>query len=198
METDAELLARLRSGDEGAFVTMVSRYNGSLLRLARTYAPSDAVAEEAVQDTWMGVVRGMERFEGRSSFKTWLFHILMNRARSAGGREHRNLPIGDVEPAVDPARFDAGGAWAQPLGGWEADADDRLVAASWSSTLRDALGQLPQRQREVVILRDVEDLTGQDVCEVLGISEGNQRVLLHRGRSRLRSMLDAELAARGR
>jgi RNA polymerase sigma-70 factor, ECF subfamily len=198
METDVELLALLRSGDEGAFVTLVSRYNGSLLRLARTYAPSEAVAEEAVQDTWMGLVRGIERFEGRSSFKTWLFHILMNRARSAGVREHRSLPIEDVELAVDPARFDAAGAWAQPLGGWEADADDRLVAASWSSTLRDALDDLPQRQREVVILRDVEGLTGQDVCKVLGISEGNQRVLLHRGRSRLRSMLEADLAARGR
>ncbi len=197
METDGELLTRLRAGDEEAFVTLVGRYNGSLLRLARTYVPSQAVAEEAVQDTWMGVVRGVEGFEGRSTFKTWLFRILVNRARSAGSREHRNLPIADDEPAVDPDRFDSTGGWAQPLGSW-ADADDRLVAATWSKCLSDALTDLPPRQREVVILRDVEGLPSDEVCDVLGISEGNQRVLLHRGRSRLRSMLESELASRGR
>ncbi|MGO8871588.1 MAG: RNA polymerase sigma factor [Acidimicrobiales bacterium] len=198
METDEELLARLRDGDGEAFVTLVARYNGSLLRLARSYVPSDAVAEEAVQDTWMGVVRGLERFEGRSSFKTWLFRILMNRARSAGVREHRNLSVDRAEPAVDPSRFDAGGAWAEPVPPWEADADDRLVAASWAACLRRALDGLPERQREIVVLRDVEGLPSEDVCEVLGISEGNQRVLLHRGRSRLRTALEAELAVRGR
>ncbi len=181
-----------------AFVTLVGRYNGSLLRLARSYAPSDAVAQEAVQDTWMGVVRGVERFEGRSSFKTWLFRILINRARSAGVREHRDLPLATEEPAVTPSRFDAGGSVAQPLEAWETDADNRLVAATWSKCLGDALGELPQRQREIVILRDVEGLASEDVCDALGISEGNQRVLLHRGRSRLRSMLEAELATRGR
>jgi RNA polymerase sigma-70 factor (ECF subfamily) len=197
METDAELLTRLRAGDAKAFMMLVGRYNGSLQRLARAYVPSDAVAEEAVQETWMGVVRGVDRFEGRSSFKTWLFHILVNRARSAGAREHRNLPLTDAEPAVAPSRFDGTGAWARPLEAW-ADADDRLVAATWSKCLSDALGDLPPRQREIVILRDVEGLASGDVCEVLGISEGNQRVLLHRGRSRLRTMLEAELAVRGR
>jgi RNA polymerase sigma-70 factor (ECF subfamily) len=197
METDAELLARLRSGDEDAFVTLVGRYNASMVRLARAYVPSTAVAEEAAQETWMGVVRGVDRFEGRSSFKTWLFSILVNRARTAGVREHRNLPLTDLEPAVDPSRFDATGAWAQPLESW-ADTDDRLVAATWSKCLSDALGDLPARQREIVILRDVEGLPSADVCQVLGISEGNQRVLLHRGRSRLRSKLEAELAVRGR
>jgi RNA polymerase sigma-70 factor, ECF subfamily len=197
METDGELLTRLRAGDEAAFVMMIGRYNGSLLRLARAYVPNEAVAEEAVQETWMGVVRGVDRFEGRSSFKTWLFRILVNRARSAGMREHRDLPLADAEPAVDPSRFDSAGAWAQPLESW-ADADDRLVAATWSKCLSDALGDLPPRQREIVILRDVEGLPSGDVCEVLGISEGNQRVLLHRGRSRLRSMLETELASKGR
>ena len=176
---------------------LVGRYNGSLLRLARAYVPNDAVAEEAVQDTWMGVVRGVDRFEGRSSFKTWLFRILVNRARSAGTREHRDLSLSDNEPSVDPSRFDAAGAWAQPLESW-ADADDRLVAATWTKCLSDALSVLPPRQREIVILRDVEGLASNDVCDVLGISEGNQRVLLHRGRSRLRSMLEVELASRGR
>jgi RNA polymerase sigma-70 factor (ECF subfamily) len=197
MESDAELLQRLRSGDEDAFVVLVGRYNHSMVRLARAYVPSEAVAEEAVQETWMGVVRGVDRFEGRSSFKTWLFRILVNRAGTAGAREPRNQPLPDDGPAVDPSRFDAGGAWAQPLESW-ADTDDRLVAATWSECLRDALGDLPPRQREVVVLRDVEGLPSTDVCEVLGISEGNQRVLLHRGRSRMRAALEAELAVRGR
>jgi RNA polymerase sigma-70 factor (ECF subfamily) len=198
MQTDTELLARLRTGDEEAFVVLVGRYNNSLLRLARTYVPSHAVAEEAVQDTWMGVVRGVDRFEGRSSFKTWLFRILINRARSCGEREHRDLPLTGNEPAVDPARFDATGAWAQPLVAWVEDADDRLVAATWSRCLSAALAALPPRQREIVILRDVEGLASEDVCAVLAISEGNQRVLLHRGRSRLRSILEAELAVKER
>jgi RNA polymerase sigma-70 factor (ECF subfamily) len=198
VDSDDELLSRLRSGEEEAFVTLVTRYNGSLLRLARGYVPNDAVAQEAVQDTWMGVVRGIDHFEGRSSFKTWLFRILVNRARSTGVREQRHLPVADVEPSVDPARFDRQGAWAAPLEPWEADADDRLVAATWGDRLRDALAELPERQREVVLLRDAEGLPSEDVCSVLGISEGNQRVLLHRGRSRLRSALEAELETRGR
>ncbi len=198
VEPDVDLLARLRAGDESAFVMLVDRYHSSMLRLARTYVPSEAVAEEAVQDTWMGVVRGVDRFEGRSSFKTWLFRILINRARTAGVREHRNLPFEESEPAVDPSRFNAAGAWAEPLQPWESDIDDRLVAATWSQTLQAALGDLPPRQREIVILRDVEGLPSEDVCAVLGISDGNQRVLLHRGRSRLRSLLEPELSVRGR
>ncbi len=198
METDVELLARLRAGDEQAFMMLVARYNGSLLRLARAYVPNEAVAEEAVQDTWMGVVKGVDRFEGRSSFKTWLFRILVNRSRSAGVREHRNLPLDTAEPSVDPSRFDAGGAWARPLDTWEDEVDDRLVASTWTDTLRRALDDLPPRQREIVLLRDVEGIDSGDVCDVLGLSEGNQRVLLHRGRSRLRSALETELAERGR
>jgi len=108
------------------------------------------------------------------------------------------VALADDEPAVDPARFTSGGAWAEPLQPWEADIDDRLVAATWSRTLVQALDGLPPRQRAIVVLRDVEGLPSDDVCTVLGISEGNQRVLLHRGRSRLRSMLEADLALRGR
>ena len=198
MESDVELLARLRDGDEAAFVTLVGRYQGSLLRVARTFVPNDAVAEEVVQDTWMGVVRGIDRFEGRSSFKTWLFRILVNRARTSGVREHRSVPLDPTEPAVSPDRFDGNGAWADPVAPWEDDADDRLVAASWSPALRAAVDDLPDRQRDVVVLRDVEGLSSADVCQVLGLSEGNQRVLLHRGRSRLRNVLESELRARGR
>jgi RNA polymerase sigma-70 factor (ECF subfamily) len=179
-------------------VTLVEKYHGSLLRVARNYVPSDAIAEEAVQDTWIGVVRGVDRFEGRSSFKTWLFRILINRARTAGGKEPRHLPLGEVEPAVAASRFTTAGAWAEPLGSWVTDSDDRLVAGTWTDALRVALDDLPARQREVVVLRDVEGLSSQDVADLLGVSEGNQRVLLHRGRSRLRSLLEHELTVRGR
>ncbi len=198
MESDVELLTRLRDGDETAFVNLVGRYQGSLLRVARTFVPNDAVAEEVVQDTWMGVVRGVDRFEGRSSFKTWLFRILVNRARTSGVREHRHVSIDPSEPAVSPDRFDGTGAWSEPVTPWEADADDRLVAAAWGPVLREAIDALPERQRDVVLLRDVEGLPSEDVCDVLGISDGNQRVLLHRGRSRLRSALESELRTRGR
>ncbi len=197
-DSDEALLARLRAGDESAFLVLVTRYNGSLLRVARTFVPNDAVAEEVVQDTWIGVVRGVDRFEGRSSFKTWLFRILVNRARTSGVREHRHVSVDPTEPAVSPDRFDGSGAWAEPVTPWESDVDDRLVAAAWGPLLREAIDALPDRQRDVVLLRDVEGLPSEDVCDVLGITEGNQRVLLHRGRSRLRTALESELETRGR
>jgi len=197
-ESDEALLARLRDGDESAFLALVTRYNGSLQRVARTFVPNDAVAEEVVQDTWIGVVRGVDRFEGRSSFKTWLFRILVNRARTTGVREHRHDTFDPTEPAVSPERFDASGAWAEPVAPWESDVDDQLVASSWGPSLRAALDELPERQRDVVFLRDVEGLSSADVCDVLGVTEGNQRVLLHRGRSRLRAALESELTTRGR
>jgi RNA polymerase sigma-70 factor, ECF subfamily len=192
VETDVELLTRLRNGDEEAFVSLVTRYQPSMLRLAGTMVSSRAVAEEAVQDTWMGVVRGIERFEGRSSCKTWLFRILTNRARSAGSREPHHTAMESLH-AVDPLRFDAQGHWADPLDRWTEESDDRLDAAIWAPVLRSALADLPPRQRQVVLLRDVEGLSGHEVCSVLDVSSGNQRILLHRGRSRLREILEAEL-----
>jgi len=197
-ESDEALLGRLRGGDQSAFLALVTRYNGSMQRVARGFVPNDAVAEEVVQDTWIGVVRGIDRFEGRSSFKTWLFRILVNRARTTGVREHRHDTFDPTEPVVGPDRFDGSGAWAEPLTPWESDSDDRVVAAAWGPSLRSALDDLPDRQRDVVVLRDVEGLSAEDVCVVLGISEGNQRVLLHRGRSRLRTALESELTRRGR
>jgi RNA polymerase sigma-70 factor, ECF subfamily len=187
---DAELLARLRGGDEDAFVMLVDRYQTSMLRLATSMTGSRPLAEEAVQDTWMGVVRGIERFEGRSSFKTWLFRILANRVRSARAKERR---APGRSPAVDPSRFDASGQWAEPVAPWEADVEDRVVAASFVPVLRNALGELPSGQREVVLLRDVEGLSSEEACEVLSIRSGNQRILLHRGRARLREKLIAEI-----
>jgi RNA polymerase sigma-70 factor, ECF subfamily len=191
-DDDAELLARLRAGDEQAFVILVRRHHAAMLRLARGYVPSMAVAEEVVQDTWLGVLRGIAGFEGRSSVRTWLLRILVNRARTAGTRERRSVAIGHAEPAVDGSRFDETGHWAQPPEHWVEDADSRLDAAKLADRLRSAVGDLPGRQRDVVTLRDIEGLTSEEVCSVLDISEGNQRVLLHRGRSRLRQALETE------
>jgi RNA polymerase sigma-70 factor (ECF subfamily) len=191
VDTDVELLARLRAGDEEAFVTMVARYQQPMVRFAMAYVPSRAVAEEAVQDTWMGVVKGIDTFEGRSSFKTWLYRILINRARSAGTREHRHNA--EPHPAVDPKRFDADGQWADPVQRWNEDAEDRLDAATWGPILQSGLEDLPARQRQVVVLRDIEGLTGDEVCDLLDLSAGNQRILLHRGRSRLRELLAPQM-----
>ncbi|MGH2719529.1 MAG: RNA polymerase sigma factor [Actinomycetota bacterium] len=189
VDTDLDLLHRLQEGDEQAFVELVSRYQQPMLRLARTLVPSHAVAEEAVQDAWMGVVRGIERFEGRSSLKTWLFRILANRAKSAGAVEQRQVPV--ETRAIDAAAFNASGQWANPVQPWVDDVENRLDAQARSGLLKAALDGLPARQRQVVLLRDVEDLSSDEVCAVLSISAGNQRILLHRGRHRLRDALDA-------
>ncbi len=193
-DEDAVLLERLRAGEEDAFLELVGRHQAAMLRLARTFVSSGAVAEEVVQDTWLGVLRGIDRFAGRSSIKTWLLAILVNRARSTGASEGRSVAIGDAGPAVDSARFDAGGAWMSPPRHWVEESHDRLSAAGVSGLIRAALEELPARQRQVVVLRDVEGLSSEEVCEALTISEGNQRVLLHRGRSRLRERLESELA----
>ena len=187
-----DLLQRLRAGDEQAFVVLVRRYHDSMIRLASSFVPSQAVAEEVVQDTWMGVLRGIGGFEGRSSFRTWLFRILVNRARTAGARERRSVAIGDAGPAVDQSRFDAAGAWVAPPEQWIEDIDDRLRAGKMAHRIRSAIEELPSRQREVVTLRDVDGLSSDEVCHVLEITDGNQRVLLHRGRSRVRQVLETE------
>jgi RNA polymerase sigma-70 factor (ECF subfamily) len=192
VERDIEQLSRLRNGDEEAFVMLVGRYQQSMLRLARSMVSSDAVAEEVVQDTWLGVVRGIDQFEGRSSFRTWLYRILINRARSAGSRERPNTPIESLH-AVDPTRFDAQGQWADPLERWREDSENRLDAASLIPILESALDDLPARQRQVVILRDVEGFSNDETCAALGISSGNQRILLHRGRSRIREILETKI-----
>ena len=190
---DAALVSRLQAGDEAAFVTLVERYHPAMLRLASTFVPSRAVAEEVVQDAWLGVVRGIERFEGRSSLKTWLFRIVANRARSTGVRERRFSSDSLRHPAVSPDRFGADGAWVDPPAPWADDADERLAARQAVEHIDGYLAQLPDAQRRVVVMRDFEGLAAADVCEALGISEANQRVLLHRGRSRLRGMLEREL-----
>lgn len=194
VDADADLVVRLRAGDEAAFAALVERYHPSLLRLAETMVPSRAIAEEVVQETWLGVVSGISRFEGRSSLRTWLFHILVNRARSTGVREKRRAPAYAAwVPAVEPARFGKDGAWVDPPTPWPEDVDDRLAAEMLAERVRARLSQLPDLQRQVVTLRDLEGLSSVEVCELLAITEANQRVLLHRGRSRIRSMLEGEM-----
>jgi len=197
MEPDAELLRRLRAGDEQAFVVLVERYNGSMLRLAASFVPSRAVAEEVVQDTWLAVLRGLPAFEGRASLRTWMFTILVNRARTTGTREQRTIPVADAGPVVDASRFGPDGAWSAPPEHWIEEAEDRIEAEKLGGVLRVAIDGLPGRQRDVVLLRDVEGMSSAEVCDVLSISEANQRVLLHRGRGKLRQVLETELGSRG-
>ena len=180
-----------------AFAQLVEQYHPALVRLAATFVPSRAVAEEVAQDTWLAVLRGIDRFEGRSSLKTWIFHILVNRARTTGAREHRTLPVavGD-ESSVDSRRFDRDGAWTDPPAPWTDAVEDRLEAARLSALAIDALATLPESQRAVVTLRDVEGLSSKEACDVLNISEANQRVLLHRGRAKVRAALERAEAAR--
>ena len=190
---DADLVTRLRAGDEEAFRVVVAKYHTSLLRLAQTMVPTRAVAEEVVQDTWLGLVRGIEGFEGRSSLRTWLFHVLANRARSAGARERRVPAVSPDAPTVPASRFGPKGEWVDPPTPWPDEIDDRLVASELAGRIRPRIDELPEMQRQVVTLRDVEGLPATDVCALLGISDGNQRVLLHRARARLRGMLELEV-----
>jgi RNA polymerase sigma-70 factor, ECF subfamily len=191
-DPDVELLNGLRAGNERAFVTLVGRHNDSMLRLACSLVPDRAVAEEIVQDTWLGVIRGINRFEGRSSLKTWLLHILVNRARSTGVREHRTVPVSTQGVGEDSGRFDGSGHWLDPPQHWTQDVLDRLSAEGLSKRIRSVLEAMPTFQRQVVTLRDVDGLNSKEVCELLDISESNQRVLLHRGRCRLRQELEGE------
>jgi RNA polymerase sigma-70 factor (ECF subfamily) len=186
---DDALVSGLRAGDEAAFVTLVRQYQPAMLRLAEATVGSRAVAQEVTQDTWLAVMRGVDRFEGRSSLKTWLFRILLNRARSALDREQRAGRPDDI----DDERFDANGAWATPPEPWADRVDDQLIATQLAERVHSFLRELPDAQRQVVVLRDVEGLPPAEVAELLGVTDGNQRVLLHRGRARLRHLLASEV-----
>jgi RNA polymerase sigma-70 factor, ECF subfamily len=191
VDDDADLVDRLRAGDESAFVALIERYQPRMLRLAEMTVGSRAVAEEVTQDTWLAVLRGVERFEGRSTLKTWLFHILLNRARSTAGRE---LRAGRPEQNVEN-RFDRSGAWVTPPEPWADRADDRIVAERLADRVQELLPQLPDVQRQVVVLRDLEGMSADDVAALVGVTDGHQRVLLHRGRTHLRQLLSAEMGA---
>jgi RNA polymerase sigma-70 factor (ECF subfamily) len=194
VDADIDLVERMRAGDESAFAELVLIYQPRLLRLAEATVGRRDVAEETCQDTWLAVVRGVDRFEGRSSFKTWLFHILVNRARTTAGQEQR---AGRPAAGHDIERFNARGAWADPPTPWSDAVDDRLSAEQLADRVHKLLPSLPEQQRTVVMLRDVEGLGAGDVMSLLGVSDGNQRVLLHRGRAKLRELLSAEVGSYG-
>lgn len=199
---DARLLQRLLAGDEAAFMRLVERHGPAMLRVATSLVRSRSVAEEVVQDTWLAVLRGIERFEGRSSLKTWLFRILVNRARSQYVREARSVPISSLD---DEGSLDADGLLdgLDPATGWWIDAPrrwsdcpvERLLSTESDACVRAAIAALPPAQRRVIELRDVEGWSAPEVCELLELSEGNQRVLLHRARTRVRRAIDAYLEA---
>jgi RNA polymerase sigma-70 factor (ECF subfamily) len=196
---DAELLAQLLGGDEKAFAELVGRYHASLVRVARYYVNSDASAQDAAQETWIAVMKGADRFEGRSSFKTWLFRILVNRARSLGVKEHRTVPVdpSDSSTSVAARRFDEGGAWREPPVPFTERIDDAINNERILRLVHDAITRLPEPQQAVVTLRDVQGLSTMDVAQLLGLSEANVRVILHRGRARVRGDVESKLNGGG-
>ena len=193
MEEDSALLGRLRAGDEAAFDELVARHDGALRRVARTYVRTDAVAADVVQETWLGVIRGLAGFEGRSSLRTWIFRILVNRARTRAVREARDLPFSsletDDEPAVEPSAFARDGQWASAPPRLDAEPETNLLSAELRAHLLEAVDGLAPAQRAVITLRDLVGLGADEVCELLDLTEVNQRVLLHRARSRVRAAL---------
>jgi RNA polymerase sigma-70 factor, ECF subfamily len=196
-------LDRLRAGDERAFAELVNEHHATLLRVVRCFVSSRATAEEIVQETWVGVIEGLAKFEGRSSLKTWIFNIATNRAKTRGVREGRSQPFSSLEnddegPAVATGRFLENGMWRDPPKPPFGDENPEHLAARRETVaeIETAFDQLPERQRLVVILRDVEGLDAEEVCNILEVSETNLRVLLHRGRSLLRSILEQQLGGK--
>jgi RNA polymerase sigma-70 factor (ECF subfamily) len=204
---DAALIAALRAGDEAAYVALVSQMQASMLRIAMIHCPRRDAAEEVVQETWLAVFEGIAQFEGRSSVRTWIFSILTNRAKSRGIRERRCVPMsaidgccaGDADsddgPAVDADRFEGAGSpwrghWSKPPRAWQLRPDDAALDAELGRRIDAAIAVLPPAQREVLTLRDVEGMTSEDVRNVLGLGETNQRVILHRARSKVRRALE--------
>ena len=192
---EQQLVAALRAGDEAAFRSLIERYHAMLVRVARMYVSTQAAAEEVAADTWLAVLEGIDRFEGRSSLKTWLFRILTNRAKTRGMRDSRTLPFSSLEreePAVEPERFQgpderSPGHWSAPP---RAFPEERLLAGETMDVIARAIETLPATQRAVITLRDVEGWDAAEVCNALTLSETNQRVLLHRARSAVRAALE--------
>jgi RNA polymerase sigma-70 factor (ECF subfamily) len=199
---EAGLVARLRAGDRAAFAALVARHAGAILRLAQTIVRDRSVAEEVVQDTWVAALDGLAAFEGRSSVRTWLLHIAVNKAKTRAVREGRSVPFSALagegdgdEPAVDPDRFDAGGHWASPPRRWAEDNPERLAQeVQTRAAIEQAIAALPDAQRAVITLRDIEGLEADEICNVLGVTVSNQRVLLHRARAKVRQALERYMA----
>ena len=199
-EDETALLAALRAGDESAFARLVDRHHASLVRVARQYVPTQEIAEDVAQEAWLGLLRGLDTFEGRSSLRTYLFRIVMNLARTRGAREARSAPFSSLVrddedgPAVDPERFvqapsPGAGHWASPIRPWSGSAEQLALSHEAVEKVYEAIAELPEMQRRVVTLRDVEGFGSDEVCDLLELSEGNQRVLLHRARTKLRDAL---------
>lgn len=193
-DADAPLLERARRGDRDAFAALVGRHAGPLLRVARSLVRDQAVAEEVVQATWLALVTGLAGFEGRSSLRTWLFQVAVNKARTRYVREGRSVPfsaLGEAEASVEPERFDERGGWVEPPGGWSDEDPERLaLRAETRAAIEAAIAGLPEAQRAVLVLRDVEGLETEEICNLLGLTVTNQRVLLHRARTRVRAALE--------
>jgi RNA polymerase sigma-70 factor (ECF subfamily) len=203
---DARLAAALRRGDEEAFTELVERHQSLMLRIARGHVHDPRVAEEVVRETWMALLDGIERFEGRASLKAWLFRVLVKRAITRAARERRQAPFGavatgedDIGPTVDPGRFFDGdhphspGRWAAPPADWGATPERRLRSRGTLDVVEEAIARLPARQRDVIVMRDVGRFGPDDVCAALDLSDGNQRVLLHRARAQVRAELERHL-----
>ncbi len=193
MPDDRALLARLRAGEEEAFDTLVNRYDAGLRRVARAFVRTPSAADDVVQETWLAVIRGLDRFEGRSSLSTWMFSILANRARTRGTSDARNVPFSgldlDDEPAVDPAAFGSDGRWRSVPPRLDADPEAHLLSQELRGHVLAAVEELAPAQRAVMTLRDLAGLGAEEVCSLLEITDGNQRVLLHRARANVRAAL---------
>lgn len=203
---DLRLIAALKAGDEAAFASLVRMYDRSLRRLARMFVATDALAEDVVAEVWLAVLTGLDRFEGRSSLRTWIFRIASNIAKTRGVRESRSVPFSslagagdDDEPSVDPSRFTRApdpGWWASPPRPWGMDAERITLDAEANAFVREEIDRLPEAQRIVMTLRDVHGLESDEVSEALDITPGNQRVILHRARSKVRAALEEYFANR--
>ncbi len=202
---DDELIARLRAGDETTFAQLVEHYNASMVRIAAIYVNEFAVAEEVVQDTWIAVLKGLDRFEGRSSFKTWIFTILSNRAKTRATRESRYVPLelsdepddsDGAMPRFNPANHPYAGSWADGWVPhmWESVPETQLLGQETRSIIFSTIEALSPNQQQVIRLRDVDGFSAEEVCNMLQLSESNQRVLLHRARERVRQALDSYFA----
>jgi RNA polymerase sigma-70 factor (ECF subfamily) len=204
---EGALVAALGRGDAEAFATLVDRHSPAMIRVAMAYVPTRAAAEEAVQETWIAVMSGIDGFEGRASLKTWIFRILTNLAMRSGARERRSLPFSALgqaedtgEPSVDPDRFLPAdhelfpGHWAIMPARWPTP-EEGLLAGETREVIAAAIAELPPAQRTVIALRDVEGWSSEEVCEALEISAGNQRILLHRARTRVRNAIESYYGA---
>ena len=200
---DLRLVKALQSGNESAFVSLVNMYHSSMLRLAMIFVPSEAIAEEVVQEAWVGVLHGLDRFEGRSSLKTWIFRILTNRAKTRSQREGRSVPFSSLseftselhESGIEPERFQGPdqpfpGSWVSLPRSWDEIPEEHILSQETMERIQEAIETLPIGQRDVITLRDIDGCTSEEACDLLGVSEANQRVLLHRARCKVRRALE--------